>query len=114
MRHGTEDYFFAARGTGSSPRDGTARIPPRISACIRVIRPDGLYIANTRFGMYRWHVQDPVRFESDLKVTIQDLGWRSDGRYLPQQSDVSATAFWYQTEPHAKQPSFTKNDLEII
>lgn len=110
---GTEDYFGGA-WNWEQPRDGTARISTPYLGMHQVIRPDGLYVANTRFGMYRWHVQDPIRFESDLKVTIQDLGWRSDGRYLPQQSDVSATAFWYQTEPHAKQPSFTKDDLEII
>jgi len=37
-------------------------------------------------------------------VTIQDLGWRQGGRYLQQHSDISATTFWYQTEPHAPFP----------
>jgi hypothetical protein len=32
--------------------------------------------------MYRWHITDPIRFEQDLRVTIQALGWRSGGRYL--------------------------------
>jgi Protein of unknown function (DUF2961) len=50
-----------------------------------VIRPDGVYESQTRFGMYRWHIMDPVRFEKDLRVTIQALGWRSGGRYLPLQ-----------------------------
>ena len=47
-------------------------------------------------------------------MTIQDLGWRSGGRYLPQQSDVAATAYWYQTEPHAALPVTDKDALEII
>ena len=64
--------------------------------------------------MYRWHIRDAIRFEKDLKVTIQDLGWRSGGRYLPQQSDVAATAYWYQTEPHAALPVTDKDALEII
>ena len=56
---------------------------------------------------------DPIRFKKDLKVTLQDLGWRKDGRYLPQHSDIAATAFWYQSEPHAKFPAFPAwQDLE--
>ena len=48
----------------------------------QVIQPDGLYASQQRFSMYRWHIMDPIRFERDLKVTIQDLGWRREGRYL--------------------------------
>lgn len=80
----------------------------------QVIRPDGLYRAVTAFGLYRWHILDPVRFDKDLKVTIQDLGWRHDGRYNNQKSDISSTTFWYQTEPHARFPSLpNKDELEI-
>jgi hypothetical protein len=57
-----------------------------------------------RFGLYRWHILDPVRFEEDLRVTIQALGWQSEGRYLPLQDDLSSVAYWYQTEPHARFP----------
>jgi hypothetical protein len=67
-----------------------------------------------RFGMYRWHIQDPVRFDKDLKITIQDLGWKSGGRYLAQRSDIISVAFWYQLKPHTafrKLPS--KDELEI-
>ncbi len=80
----------------------------------QVIRGDGHYNVMQRFGLYRWHIMDPIRFDGDLKVTIQDLGWRSGGRYLPQKSDMISVAFWYQTEPHGafkKLPA--KNDLEI-
>jgi hypothetical protein len=67
-----------------------------------------------RFGLYRWHIMDPVRFENDLKVTIQDLGWHQAGRYLKQQSDISSTCFWYQTEPHAKFPKLPEwQKLEV-
>lgn len=48
-------------------------------------------------------------------VTIQDLGWRNDGRYLDQKSDISSVVFWYQTEPHAKFPTLPSvDDLEIV
>jgi len=81
----------------------------------QVIRPDGHYLANTRFGLYRWHIMDPIRFEEDLRVTIQALGWRSHGRYLPMQDDIASVAFWYQTLPTAPFPALPDRDyLEII
>ena len=85
----------------------------------QVITPDGLYHAQQRFGMYRWHLMDPIRFQQDLRVTIQALGWRAQlegkGRYLPLQDDIASTVFWYQAEPHAPFPTLPGlNDLEVI
>jgi hypothetical protein len=60
--------------------------------------------------LYRWHIPDPVRFHHELKVTIQGLGWRPGGRYLPLQDDVASVAFWYQKLPHAKFPPFPSRD----
>jgi len=37
--------------------------------------PEWLYITPARFGLYRWHIVDPVRFEKDFRALIQDLGW---------------------------------------
>jgi hypothetical protein len=68
-----------------------------------------------RFGMYRWHITDPIRFQQDLTVTIQALGWRSDGRYLPLQDDIASVAYWYQTLPTAVFPKLPQRDyLEVI
>jgi hypothetical protein len=68
-----------------------------------------------RHSMYRFHIMDPIRFHSDLKVTMQAIGWRSGWRYLPLQDDIASVAYWYQTEPHAKfEPLGTRNDLEVI
>lgn len=99
---GTEDYFC---GSYNFDRDGkyTVFCTP-YSGLTQVIHPDGTYQSQQRFGLYRWHIMDPVRFDSDLKITIQDLGWHQGGRYLKQQSDIASTCFWYQTEPHAKFP----------
>lgn len=69
-----------------------------------------------RFGLYRWHIADPVRFDNDFKVTTQALGWRHNPlRYLPLQDDISSVAFWYQTLPTAPFPELPNADgLEII
>lgn len=109
---GLEDYFC---GSYNFDRDGQYKeFSTAYAGLHQVIRADGTYKANQRFGMYRWHLTDPIRFEKDLKVTIQDLGWRSEGRYLPQKSDVSSVAFWYQTEPHVKFPKLpSKDELEV-
>lgn len=85
----------------------------------QVIKPDGLYRSQQHFGMYRWHIMDPIRFQQDIRVTIQALGWRAplEGkpRYLPLQDDIASTAFWYQTEPHAPfPPPPTLNQCEVI
>ena len=65
--------------------------------------------------MYRFHLLDPIRFQKDLRVTMQAIGWRSEGRYLPNQDDMASTAFWYQAEPHAAFPALPDRDgLEII
>jgi len=56
-------------------------------------------------GLYRWHLPDPIRFTSDLRVTLQQIG--HDGVALFERSDdVSTVAYWYQIEPHAPFPPF--------
>lgn len=115
---GTEDYFGGAWGFEQPPgRYGDFSSP--FSGMPQVIRPDGLNKANTRFGLYRWHVMDPIRFKHDLRVTIQALGWRmgleGKPRYLALQDDIASTAFWYQTEPHAPYPELPSFEyLEVI
>jgi hypothetical protein len=79
-----------------------------------VIRPDGVYKSQQRFSLYRWHIMDPIRFARDLRVTIQALGWRVGGRYLPLQDDIASVTYWYQTDPHAPFPGLPGRDaLEI-
>jgi hypothetical protein len=79
-----------------------------------VIKGDGHYGISQRFGLYRWHITDPIRFDKNLKVTIQALGWHSGGRYLPLQDDIASTVFWYQAEPHGYFPKLpVKDGLEV-
>ncbi len=110
---GTEDYFC---GSYNFDREGQYTVFNTPYAGLhQVIRPDGAYQSQQRFGLYRWHIMDPIRFARDLRVTIQALGWRSGGRYLPLQDDIASTAFWYQNEPHAPFPPLPGRDgLEVI
>jgi hypothetical protein len=102
---GTEDYFGGAWGFGaiySAPFMGY---------------PLGC-VENTvggRHGLYRFHIMDPIRFEHELKVAMQAIGWRSEGRYLPLQDDIASVAYWYQAEPHLPfAPLGDRNALETI
>ena len=115
---GTEDYFGGAWNF-EHPQGEYGSFSTPYLGMPQVIRPDGLYRSQQRFGLYRWHVMDPIRFGRDLRVTIQALGWRKalneQRRYLPLQDDIASTTFWYQAEPHAAYPTLPGlNELEVI
>ena len=110
---GEEDYFCGSYGycerkengnytyeTFSSPYTGFYHVPHEGE--------------QRRFGEYRWHITDPVRFEKDLRITIQSLGWQSEGRYLPLQDDLASVAYWYQLEPHNPFPPLPANEALVI
>jgi len=113
---GTEDYFCGSYNFGAwdanKGKPLTYKEYSTAYAGMQYFKPG--QDENARFGLYRWHIVDPVRFDKNLKITIQALGWRSSGRYLPLQDDISSVAFWYQLEPHAKFPALPDKDyLEI-
>jgi hypothetical protein len=117
---GTEDYFCGSYNFDVGKENGGYReFTTPYSGLAQVIRPDGLYQSQMRFGMYRWHIVDPIRFKRDLRVTIQALGWAGDPRrgakFLPLQDDIASVAFWYQTLPHAPLPTLQSPDyLRIV
>ena len=118
---GTEDYFcgsydFDTRKKNEAGVDvvNYTEFSGPYTGLHQVIKGDGHYDIAQRFGLYRWHITDPIRFEKNLKVTIQALGWRSEGRYLPLQDDIASTVFWYQSEPHGAFPKLpVKDKLEV-
>jgi hypothetical protein len=107
---GTEDYFcgsydFVDKRTGEQREFTTP-----YSGLPQIIRPDGKYETETRFGMYRFHITDPIRFSKKIRVTAQDLGWTNDRRYLPRRDDISTVAYWYQTLPTQAFPALPDSD----
>lgn len=55
-------------------------------------------------ALYRWHLPDPIFFERDLRVTVQQIGVWDRGGLFERTDDVFSTAYWYQTEPHMTFP----------
>lgn len=123
---GTEDYFCGSYDFDSKTTNAAGFVDNHYtefsspySGLAQVIRGDGHYNSQQRFGLYRWHIRDPVRFDKNLKVTIQALGWTAWAadelsKYLPLQDDISSVVYWYQTEPHRPFPPLpSKDQLEI-
>jgi hypothetical protein len=115
---GTEDYFGGA-WCFEQPKGSYAAYTTPFLGLNQVIRPDGFLQSQQRFGMYRWHILDPIRFQRRLRINVQDLGWRSsqedNWRFMHRQDDVATTAFWYQAEPHGDHPPLPDaNTLEVI
>lgn len=51
-------------------------------------------------SMYRWHIPDPIYWQKECRITIQQIGWSGD--FYERSDDWSAAAFWY--EPIPSQP----------
>lgn len=114
---GTEDYFCGSYNFDPSPKhdQGYVTYTTPYAGFHQVLRPTTDYRTQMRFGLYRWHISDPIRFEQDIKVTMQALGWGRGGRYLPLKDDIASVAFWYQTLPTAPFPLLPDRDaLEVI
>ncbi len=93
---GTEDYFLASYGFPESyttPYAGSV-LPSNENA-----DPPQYW------SLYRWHIQDPVHFDKDLRVTIQALGWDPKTYRLLKNDLIASVAYWYQDEPHAPYPA---------
>ena len=109
---GTEDYFGGAwsfakpvngvtvEQTYSTPFLGYPYFSREDDT---VYNPYHLNDKPTERGFYRWHILDPILFDEDIRVTIQQIGVCHKGLF-ERQDDVASVAYWYQTEPHQPFP----------
>jgi len=98
---GTEDYFGGAWAFGMdskvfAPGQVTGERPfnaPYLGCPLAgAVTRDGI----RRYSLYRWHIPDGIGFESDLRVTIQSLGWFPNKRLRPRDDEIASVAYWYQ------------------
>ncbi len=97
---GTEDYFLSAWGLkeNSTPYFGV----PYVSD------PD-MKLGHMTCS-YRWHVHDPLVFNTGIKMTFETFGWMSPDEnaehrahsWNERQDDFSSVAYWYQMGPSTK------------
>jgi hypothetical protein len=91
--HGTggEDYFNAAWGLPEFYQTPLVGLTERTG-----------WESGSRFSLYRWHLEAPIRFRKSIRVTIEDgaQNLRSDNFY--------SVAYWYQREPHVPFPALPK------
>jgi len=116
---GAEDYFCGSFNFEDRKAKRYQSFNTPYAGVPQIVLPDGLYQAVLAFGMYRWHIPDPIHFNKDMRVTVQDMGYHQSvdpnkRLFRKQYSDISSVAYWYQTEPHAPFPALPKKyDLTI-
>lgn len=91
---GTEDYFLSAWGlkTTSTPYFGVPYF-------------DQWGIVGGHTSAYRWHVADPIVFQTGIRFTFEHFGWISPDEnpdyksmsWNEREDDYASVAFWYQT-----------------
>ena len=106
---GTEDYVGGAWAF-EDPQGQYAEYSTPYLGMPEVHRPDGFYASQQRFGMYRWHIPDPIRFRERIRVERAGAGISSARvddlvRYKPLRDDVASTTFWYQSDRIAPSPT---------
>jgi len=97
---GTEDYFGGAWGFQDEGQREQPFSSPFLGLPLVRQEPNEV----PKYGLYRWHILDPIRFQKNLRATIQALGWWPGGKFQPLSDDIASTAYWYQLEPHAAFP----------
>lgn len=118
---GTEDYFC-----GFYHSEILQKNHPRVTMtdCVAFSTPyiglpqmllgDGPHSLVQRYGLYRWHIADPIHFKKGIKVTIRPLGWDNAAFSPFSLDDIASTVFWYQRGPHRPFPALPGKDKLAI
>jgi len=54
-------------------------------------------------SMYRWHLPDPIAWQKEARITIQQIAWKNG--LAETVDDWSAATFWYEPTPSAALPA---------
>ncbi len=58
---------------------------------------------NNYVSMYRWHLPDPIAWQKECRITIQQIAYKEG--LLETEDDWSCSTFWYEPVPSAPLPS---------
>lgn len=79
---GTEDYFLGSYGFGT-PEDPSTKYSTAFVGVPEVIKPDTTNkLKYQRFGMYRWHIMDPVRLKKILQSPCRIWAGKISGKRI--------------------------------
>ncbi len=107
---GTEDYFGGAWGF-PAPYSGPYMGCPYIEPADQVA--EGKF---QRYGMYRFHIPDPIYFDREIRVLVQSLGvdlTEEGPKYKFNDDDIASVGYWYQAEPHRPFPEILPLDRRL-
>lgn len=85
---GTEDY--AGQGWGVQPS------PYLYNGCSMS--------DNSFYSFYRWYLPDPIYWQKEGRITIQQIGYKKGFGLVDRSDDWSCATFWYEPSPSAPLP----------
>ena len=65
-------------------------------------------------SMYRWHLPDPIYWQRECRITIQQIAWKNG--LAETEDDWSTATFWYEpvpSEPLPPMPGVEKRTANI-
>lgn len=89
---GMEDYFGGAWSFGPDVEHPFSSLYLGFPYFSKVMEDDTASLPKRTF--YRWHVEDPILFSENIKVTLQQIGINANGMF-ERQDDVSSVAYYY-------------------
>lgn len=110
--NGTEDYFGGAWNFGGYGivKDSKEIVfqSPYLGLSLAHVEDD----CPKHFSMHRFHIEDPIGFKKNIKVTVDTIGWKEDfSKYEHHDEDVKSVAFFYQKEPHKPYKTLEKKEF---
>ncbi|UCE48613.1 MAG: DUF2961 domain-containing protein [Phycisphaerales bacterium] len=63
-------------------------------------------------SMYRWHLPDPIFWQKECRITIQQIAWKNG--LAETQDDWSCATFWYEPVPSAPLPQMPDVTLRTV
>jgi hypothetical protein len=63
-------------------------------------------------SIYRWHLKDPIYWKKDVRITIQQIGYKKGGLF-ERQDDWSTATSWYEPIPSEPLPSMPDFESRI-
>jgi hypothetical protein len=63
-------------------------------------------------SMYRWHLPDPIFWQKECRITIQQIAWKNG--LAETQDDWSCATFWYEPVPSAPLPEMPDVTMRTV